>query len=69
MSITIRIYTLAMSFDPERWQEEYDAINERVSRHIKEAVISANAGAIGHQTFLDEDTGYVLATVDIERGT
>lgn len=68
MVIKIEIYTLSMSFDPVRWQEEYDAINKRVSEWIKEMVLHGNAGAIGAQTFLDEETGYVVARVTVDRG-
>ena len=65
MVIEIKIYTLSMSFDPIRWQEEFDTVNQRVSDFIKDAVMDRTAGTITDQTFLDEETGYVVATVNI----
>jgi hypothetical protein len=56
-----------MSHSPERFKEEMDDIMGRIKEHIDNAIVNNKAGAIGNSTFLDKDSGYILATLNVER--
>ena len=67
MHINIHIFTGSMSHSPERFVEEMDDLLERIRNHIRDSVINNRAGAIGNQTFLDEVSNYVLATITVDK--
>lgn len=67
MHIKIHIFTGSMSHSPERFTEEMDDLLERIRNHIRESVLTNKAGAIGNMTFLDEESHYVLATINVEQ--
>ncbi len=69
MHIELHIFTGAMHSGPSvsAYREQMSDLMARIAEHILIATCTPNGGAIGKTTMLDEESGYIVATIDIRR--
>ena len=68
MHIEIHIFPDHFSISPQTWTEEMRELMGRVTDLIEDATVNAKGYAMGKTTLLpNDDSGMVVATVDIRR--
>lgn len=68
MHIEVHIFPNHFSIAPDKWADEMIMLNSRIMDLILDGTVNAKAAAIGKTTLLaDDDSGMVVATIDIRR--
>lgn len=68
MHIEIHIFPDSFPIDPISWSEEMDDLTARIATLIQDGTVNAKSYAMGKTTLLaNEDSGMIVATVDIRR--
>ena len=68
MHIEVHIFPDHFPVDPESWKQEMMKLGLRIEQLILDATVNAQAAALGKTTLLaDDDSGMIVATVDIRR--
>jgi len=68
MHIEIHIFPDHFPIDPDGWKQEMLKLGLRIESLILDATVNAKGAALGKTTLLaNDDSGMVVATVDIRR--
>ncbi len=68
MHIEVNIFPDHFSISRDKWQDEMQMLQARITDYILDATINPTAAAIGNFTLLaNDDSGIIVATIDIRR--